>query len=221
MTIIKKTVKHKPRTKHINGENKKTQTRKLKSSTFDIKDFNSGDGMLTKVWGPAAWFLLHNISFNYPVNPTKKQKQQYKDFIYSLRNVLPCKYCRINLANNLKENPITNFDLENRTNFSKYIYNLHEIVNKMLNKNSGLSYEDVRSLYENFRARCSLKDEKNKLFVFNNKSTKEKGCTEPITGKKSKCVISIVPQEVKSQTLNISKECFACKKQSQSSKDEK
>ena len=45
--------------------------------------------------------------------------------------------------------------MKNRTNFSKYVYRLHEIINTMLGKKSNLSYCDVRNLYENFRARCA------------------------------------------------------------------
>ena len=42
---------------------------------FTTKDFNSDEGMLTSVWGPALWHVLHTVSFNYPVNPTQKQKK--------------------------------------------------------------------------------------------------------------------------------------------------
>jgi hypothetical protein len=40
------------------------------------------------------------------------------------------------------------------------------------------------------------------------KSTKEKGCTEPLYGKKAKCVINIVPQEDKSATFQMDKKCI-------------
>ena len=42
---------------------------------FSNEDCNSGDGMLTSVWGPPMWHTLHTISFNYPVKPTKEQKE--------------------------------------------------------------------------------------------------------------------------------------------------
>ena len=29
------------------------------------KDYLSGDGMLTSVWGPSLWHYLHTMSFNY------------------------------------------------------------------------------------------------------------------------------------------------------------
>jgi hypothetical protein len=45
--------------------------------------------------------------------------------------------------------------MESRDTFSLYIYNLHELVNKMLDKQSGTSYEEIRERYEHFRARCA------------------------------------------------------------------
>jgi hypothetical protein len=165
--------------------------------------------MVTKIWGPAQWHFLHTMSFNYPVNPTPKDKKHYRDYVLNLRYVLPCKYCRINLTNNLKKNPLQMCHMASRDTFSRYIYELHETVNKMLNKKSHLSYCDVRERYEHFRSRCT--DEKQTVFKFKTTKTKrkkEKGCTEPLYGKKSKCVISIVPQEDKSATFNIDKKCI-------------
>jgi hypothetical protein len=193
-----------------------TQTRKnrntynkTKKHVFSKKDYKSGDGMLTSVWGPPMWHYLHTMSFNYPVNPTPEDKKHYKDFILNLQYVLPCKYCRINLSNNFKKKPLQTCHMENRDAFSRYIYDLHEIVNKMLHKKSQLSYCEVRERYEHFRSRCT--EEKPKIFNFKQTSTrrkKEKGCTEPLYGKKSKCVINIVPQEDKRATLQIDKKCI-------------
>ena len=183
---------------------------KTKKFIFKKTDYSSGDGMLTTIWGPSMWHFLHTMSFNYPVNPTHEDKVNYRNFILNLKNVLPCKYCRMNLKSNFKIHPLTMACMSNRENFSKYIYRLHEIVNKMLKKKSGLSYCDVRERYEHFRSRCT--DEKPKLFKFNktlkNKNKKEKGCTEPLYGKKAKCIIKIVPQEEKCKTLQIDKECI-------------
>jgi hypothetical protein len=193
-----------------------TQTRKnrntnnkTKKHVFSKKDYKSGDGMLTSVWGPPMWHYLHTMSFNYPVNPTPEDKTHYRDFVISLQYVLPCKYCRMNLANNFKKKPLQMCHMENRDTFSRYIYDLHEIVNKMLHKKSHLNYCDVRERYEHFRSRCT--EEKPKIFNFkktNTRRKKEKGCTEPLYGKKSKCVINIVPQEDKRATLKIDKKCI-------------
>ena len=196
-----------------------TQTRKRRNTnnktkkTFTKKDYSSGDGMVTSTWGPAAWHLLHTMSFNYPINPTPEDKKYYKEFVLNLQHVLPCKYCRMNLKNNFKHHPLKMSHMKNRDSFSRYIYNLHELVNKMLGKKSGLSYCDVRERYEHFRSRCTV--EKPKLFKFKNtnktKKKKEKGCTEPLYGKKSKCVIKIVPQEEKVPTFQVDEKCIKTK----------
>ena len=132
-----------------------TRTRKNQTRVFKNSDYTSGDGMVTSIWGPPLWHYLHTMSFNYPVNPTKEDKKYYMDFILNLVYVLPCKFCRLNLKTNLKQLPLTKFNMTNRETFSKYVYNLHELVNKMLKKKSNLTYCDVRERYEHFRSRCT------------------------------------------------------------------
>jgi hypothetical protein len=177
----------------------KTQKRKhliQKTRKFRKSDYSSGDGFLTSVWGPAAWLFLHTISFNYPVSPTDEQKHQYRNFILSLQHVLPCRHCRENLSSNLKKVPLTMKHMKSRDTFSKYIYRLHEHINKMLGKPSSLKYADIRERYEHLRARCTYEQKV------------EKGCTRPLYGKKSKCVIKIVPQDSPEQTFSIDKQCL-------------
>ena len=183
--------------------------RKNQKRVFTKKDYNAGDGMLTSVWGPPMWHYLHTMSFNYPVNPTPEDKKHYREFVLNLQYVLPCKYCRMNLKTNLKTMPLNMSHMASRDTFSRYIYNLHELVNKLLKKKSNLSYCDVRERYEHFRSRCT--EEKPKLFkVLKTKTLKksEKGCTEPLYGKKSKCVLNIVPQDDKINTIQIDEQCI-------------
>lgn len=204
----------------------RASSKKTRKVMYSKREFNSGDGMLTTVWGPSLWHSLHTISFNYPVEPTKEDKQHYRDFIHSLCYVIPCKYCRMNLRNNFKSLPLKMSDMKSRDTFSRYIYNLHELVNKMLKKRSGLTYNDVRKRYEHFRARCNAgtpKDVWSKKTIKKharatmkqsaqertrkNKKT-EKGCTEPLyAGSKSKCIIKIVPQESSGETFQMDKKC--------------
>ena len=114
------------------NRNTHNKTRKTKKRVFTKKDYSSGDGMLTMSWGPAMWHYLHMMSFNYPVNPTKENKKHYKEFITNLQHVLPCKYCRMNLTNNFKKKPLLACHMANRETFSRYVYELHEMVNRML-----------------------------------------------------------------------------------------
>ena len=138
----------------------KTKPKTTTKSIFSHEDYNSKDGMLTSVWGPIFWFFLHTMSFNYPNNPTLETKKQYRDFILSLQHILPCRYCRENLTLNFKKLPLTMNEMKNRETFSRYIYNLHEVVNTMLKKKSNLSYEDVRDRFEIFRAKCIVEKKK-------------------------------------------------------------
>lgn len=187
----------------------KNKTKKV----YDKGDFSSGDGMLTSVWGPSLWHYMHTMSFNYPVKPSREDKKHYRAFIMNLKHVLPCKYCRMNLRKNLKSLPLTNKDLKNRCNFSKWVYKLHEHINKMLGKKSGLTYKKVRERYEHFRARCTIDiDKKTNLIkikqkTLKRKKKKEKGCVEPLYGKKSKCIIKIVPKDKKVPTFQMDDKC--------------
>ena len=192
----------KTRINNVAKQNKKSKTKKV----YNNKEYSSGDGMLTTVWGPSMWHYLHTMSFNYPVKPTSNDKKNYMKSILNMQNVLPCGHCRVNLKRNFKAHPLKMCNMKNRDTFSRYIYKLHETVNKMLNKKSGLTYADVRERYEHFRSRCTK--EKPKMFNFRKTRKKEKGCTEPLYGKKSKCIIKIVPQEEKCKTMQIDKKCI-------------
>jgi hypothetical protein len=191
----------------------KTRRRKRvkKSKTYKKKDFHSGDGMLTSVWGPPLWHFLHVMSFNYPVNPTKDDKKYYLNFISNLRNILPCKFCRDNLRNNLKMLPLTSKNLKNRDMFSRWMFKFHELINTMLGKKSGLKYCDIRERYEHFRSRCTQdpKMVSTKVLKEHLKETKkEKGCTEPLYGEKSQCIIKIVPQNKKNKSFQMDEKCI-------------
>tara|TARA_B100002019_G_C21148952_1_gene537196 strand:+ start:364 stop:927 length:564 start_codon:yes stop_codon:yes gene_type:complete len=174
--------------------NKKRKTRKR---VFKNDDYKSNDGMLTAIWGPGMWHFLHSMSFNYPVNPTQEEKENYRDFMLSLKNILPCGKCRKNLRSNYKRLPITMNVMKSRDTFSRYVYDLHELINGMLDKKSGLSYEDIRERYEHFRSRCNGKKQK----------VKEKGCVTPVYGEKSKCILKIIPAKEKCDTLQIDERC--------------
>jgi len=196
---------------------RKTPTTK-KNRVYTRRHYESNDGMLTTVWGPSTWHLLHTMSFNYPVKPTCDEKREYREFVLKLQYVLPCGKCRKNLRKNFEKLPLLWKHMATRSTFSKYIYKLHELVNTMLHKTSGLSYNDVRERYEHFRSRCSLStggeklvnvDEKQSKEPLKEKSkAKEDGCTEPIYGEKSKCVLQIVPQKTKCDTFQMDEKCI-------------
>ena len=175
---------------------------------FNKEDFNSSDGMMTSVWGPSLWHSMHTISFNYPINPTKKDKENYLNFYKSIGAVLPCRYCRENFKKNLSKVPLNMKTMTNRETLSRWVYELHEEINTMLGKNSGLTYEDVRTRYEMFRSRCLTPLEEKKLQKKLKTKKREKGCVKPLYGVKSKCVLNIIPRDSKTESFNVSPKCI-------------
>ena len=164
---------------------------------FTRRQYQSKNGMMTAVWGPPMWHVLHTISFNYPVKPSGQDKEHYRDMVNNLRYTLPCGKCRENLVLNLKAVPLRSTDMVSRVAFSRWMYRLHEHINKMLGKNSGLTYRAVRDRYEHFRARCNAAT-----------PVREEGCTRALKGrKKTKCVLKIVPHDDDCATLTIDERC--------------
>jgi len=169
---------------------------------FTDKDYNSGNGFSTFIWGPCMWYFLHTISFNYPVKPTKDDKKHYMTFLKSLQFVLPCRSCRENYTKNIKTKATKlNMNvMKNRDSLSRWMCKLHNTINTQLCKKKKMKYEVCRDFYEQFRARC----------------TKPKkghgGCSEPYhKGIKSRTVLRIIPRKSKVPTLDVDKSCL-CKK---------
>lgn len=154
---------------------------------YSKEDYASSNGMMTAIWGPGMWHFLHTISFNYPIQPTKEEKKHYEAYINSIRFVLPCRYCRDNYANNLKNAGWKRGVLKSRDTFSRFMYRLHNAVNRQLGKRCDLSYEAVRDRYEGYRSRCMTPQEIKKIV----KKTKETGCIHPLYGESRRAIITI------------------------------
>ena len=157
------------------------------------KDPNVDNGMMTKVWGPAGWLLLHCITFGYPyaINPNNLdhayKQDHYKTFFNMVGHVLPCKYCRESYIEFAKETPIDNF-LDTRENLCKWLYIIHNKVNNKLGVAEDCipTFGEVQEFYEKFRAKCTKTSEEERL------ANKEKGCVKPADGTPKKCVINVV-----------------------------
>ena len=98
-----------------------------------------------EIWGNHGWKFIHYISLGYPDNPTRNDKDLYKNFYYSLQDVLPCDKCAENYKKNLLENPIDNH-LDNRETLMKWVIDIHNSVNKELNKEI-LDYDTAIDIY--------------------------------------------------------------------------
>jgi len=85
------------------------------------------------VWGPHGWKFLHYVTLGYPMNPTNQDKENYKQFFYSLSNVIPCQKCSRNFKQNLNTYSIEPA-LENRESLIKWLIDIHNSVNEELGK---------------------------------------------------------------------------------------
>jgi hypothetical protein len=128
---------------------------------FDLKKSfkTNSSGLITKIWGPPMWESLHCIAFGYPLKPTSEQKKNYKDFFTNLMNVLPCKFCRDSYKDFVTkddepETLLRDCDMENRYTLTKWLYRLHNRVNKKLGMDYHISYNDIVQKYESYRAKC-------------------------------------------------------------------
>lgn len=127
----------------------------MAESKCEIKDHRN-NGLITKIWGESGWVMCHSITFGYPLDPSDHDKIKYKLFFEMLGEVLPCKYCRESYLKFISEGPtaLTENKLKNRESLTKWLYDLHNQVNNKLGMDYGVTYEDVVTRYESFRAKC-------------------------------------------------------------------
>jgi Erv1 / Alr family/Mimivirus sulfhydryl oxidase R596-like, C-terminal domain len=142
---------------------------------YDIENFfieyiiMESEGLYTQVWGPAFWQTLHNITFNYPYNPTEDDKDKYYNFFTSIAHVLPCSSCRKNYSNHIKEGStkLTHEAFESRDSLTKWLYNLHKKVSTVLGFNDGITYEMMCKKHNSYIAKGDF-NEQQKQDAFRN-----------------------------------------------------
>ena len=100
--------------------------------------------MNQNLWGQHLWFVLHTISFNYPIKPTEKDKDNMKKFLEALQPILPCVYCRKNYERHLQEMPMK---LNSRKDLVYWIIDMHNQVNGETGKRQ-YTYDEVIKIYE-------------------------------------------------------------------------
>jgi hypothetical protein len=103
-----------------------------------MTDKSASNGIKTSFWGPNAWnFLFSAIAGTYPIKydiNDKSHQKKVKSFIQlfnSLKETLPCIYCRQSYSKFLKELPMKDY-LASRKSMMRWLYLLHDKVNKKL-----------------------------------------------------------------------------------------
>jgi len=83
-----------------------------------------------KDWGPHGWKFIHFVTLGYPDNPSDEDKLNYKKFLTSIKNILPCSFCSNHYKQNLIDNPLDNNALSSRINLINWGIKVHNAVNK-------------------------------------------------------------------------------------------
>jgi hypothetical protein len=137
----------------------------------------NNDDLATDMWGSHFWISLHSATFGFPTNPTRDQKKNYKIFFESVAHVLPCHRCRDHYKKIITsgDTKITDAVFENRDSLTKWLYLVHEAVNRELKVNYNVSYDDVVKRYNAYRSTTCQEEE--------SESESDKGCAVPANTK--------------------------------------
>ncbi len=97
-------------------------------------------------FGPHYWYMLHNMSLNYQMNPTRVARQKMRAFVEVLPYLLPCRNCSEH-AKEFMASADLNKALTNRKTLFTFMWNFHNHVNKRLGKPQ-MSFKDALELYK-------------------------------------------------------------------------
>ena len=123
---------------------------------FDGLFSHSGEAVQPKpfmrqdVWGPHYWFVLHSIARTYPEHPNEVVKRKYYDFIQNLPLFIPDEEIGTKFSHLLDAFPVTPY-LCNRDSFMKWMYFIHNKVNRALEKDEPDFEEAMRDYDDHFR----------------------------------------------------------------------
>jgi hypothetical protein len=94
--------------------------------------------MYPELWGRYGWHLLHTIAQHCNVkNCIEKNVDHFYNFFKSLKTMLPCFKCQEHYKSLMSHNSLRlrKYMKHNRKNIIEWVYDLHENVNRDLNKN--------------------------------------------------------------------------------------
>lgn len=126
------------------------------------------EGLFTQIWGPVMWESLHNITFNYPYNPTLEDKVKYYNFFMSVGDVLPCSECRNNYKKHIQDNDtkLSMDVLSSRNTLTRWLFDLHIKVSNKLGFCDGITYEKFLKKHNSYISKGNFTDEdRQKAFI--------------------------------------------------------
>ena len=109
--------------------------------------------------GKHYWFFLNTVAIKYPDWPNSVTKSKYYDFIQNFPLFIPDESMGDNFSKLLYKFPVTTY-LDTKLNFIKWIYLIHNEINKQLNKEQ-IPFE---KFYEKYYEQYKSTDIKTKSF---------------------------------------------------------
>jgi len=86
-----------------------------------------------KIWGPHYWFFLHTIAMSYPIHPNAVTKKKYYEFVQNIPLFIPVESMAGEFSKLLDQYPVQPY-LDNRESFIRWLWFIHNKINKKLEK---------------------------------------------------------------------------------------
>jgi hypothetical protein len=107
---------------------------------------NQGYNKRTEGWGGDFWRVAHSVTFQHPDNPTEEDKRIVRAFFHVFSDVVPCSSCGEHFKQHMIDYPLTDEVLANKENLSRWLHEIHNIVNHGIGKPE-IPYEIVATYY--------------------------------------------------------------------------
>ena len=103
-----------------------------------------------KIWGPHYWFFLHTIAMSYPVHPNAVTKKKYYDFVQNIPLFIPVEIMAGEFSKLLDKYPVQPY-LDNKESFIRWMWFIHNKINKKLEKPQISLNEFYVKYYEEYK----------------------------------------------------------------------
>jgi len=87
--------------------------------------------MLTQIWGPDLWHIIHTVAKSFPRHPTIRDKNIAYQLVKYIALIVPCKNCQKHYITNFTK---TKPELDSGPSFFRWTVKMHNYVNKSLSK---------------------------------------------------------------------------------------
>lgn len=104
-----------------------------------------------KIWGPHYWFFMHTLAMCYPNYPNDVTKKKYYDFIQNIPMFIPIEEIASYFSKLLDEYPVQPY-LDNRESFIRWMWFIHNKINKKLEKPEISLNEFYLKYYEEYKS---------------------------------------------------------------------